>query len=176
MRHRPVQHGGRHGRAHDRLLLATGALAALGARSLLTRALLFKLRRDANALNDGDWQPLLRGYAEDAVLKFNDGDHRWSGEYRGKAEIGRFLQSFVDAGLKGQVNELFFSGPPWRMTLLVRFDDHALDADGAQIYSNRTVLLARTRWGRIVRHEDYYEDTVRIAALDRLLAEREAVG
>jgi hypothetical protein len=33
------------------------------------------------------------------------------------------------------------------------------------------VLLARTRWGRIVRHEDFYEDTQRIAALETRLSE-----
>lgn len=37
--------------------------------------------------------------------------------------------------------------------------------------SNRTVLLARTRWGRIVRQEDFYEDSLRIERLERRLAE-----
>jgi hypothetical protein len=37
--------------------------------------------------------------------------------------------------------------------------------------SNRTILLARTRWGRIVRREDFYEDSSRIERLERRLAE-----
>lgn len=61
------------------------------------------------------------------------------------------------------------AGPPWRMTLLARFDDHAAAPDGEELYANRTVLLLRTRWGRIVRQADYYEDTVRMAAFDRRL-------
>ena len=123
------------------------------------------------ALNAGDLAPLLSGYAEDAVLRFNEGEHRWAGEHRGRAAIARFLQNFVRAGLQGHISEMFMAGPPWRMTLLVRFDDHALGPAGEEIYRNRTVLLARTRWGRIVVQEDFYEDTGRIEALDRRLTE-----
>lgn len=57
------------------------------------------------------------------------------------------------------------------MTLLARFDDHANDPAGEEIYRNRTVLLARTRWGRIVRQEDFYEDTQSINTLETRLAE-----
>jgi ketosteroid isomerase-like protein len=142
---------------------------ALAARALLERALLFKLRRDVRALNRGDIEPLLSSYASDAVLRFNEGEHRWAGEHRGKHAIALFLQSFVDAGLSGHVTELFVSGAPWRMTLIARFDDHAHDVHGQEIYRNRTMLLARTRWGRIVLHEDFYEDTQRIAALEHRL-------
>jgi ketosteroid isomerase-like protein len=153
--------------------LAAGALA-LTARALVTRVLLFKLRRDVRALNRGDIEPLLSSYAPDAVLRFNEGEHRWAGEHRGKHAIALFLQSFVDAGLSGQVTELFVGGTPWRMTLIARFDDHAHGPDGEEIYANRTMLLARARWGRIVLHEDFYEDTQRIATLERRLREREA--
>jgi ketosteroid isomerase-like protein len=153
--------------------LAAGGLA-LTARALLERALLFKIRRDVRALNAGDIEPLLSNYAEDAVMRFNDGEHRWAGEHHGKHEIALFLQSFVDAGLRGHVTELFAAGAPWRITLIARFDDHAHDDHGQEIYRNRTMLLARTRWGRIVLHEDFYEDTQRIVALEHRLREREA--
>ena len=119
------------------------------------------------ALNAGDIQPLLSNFAEDAVLRFNDGEHRWAGEHRGKPAIAAFLRSFVDAGLRGQVTELFVAGPPWRLTLIARFDDHAHDRAGVEIYRNRTMLLTRTRWGRIVSQEEFFEDTRRIDALER---------
>jgi hypothetical protein len=153
------------------LSVAAGALAALGARTLLSRALLLKLRRDVRALNAGDYQPLLDGYAEGAVLRFNEGSHRWAGEHRGKPAIERFLRDFVAAGLQGEIAELFLAGPLWRLTLLARFDDHACDPAGREIYRNRTVLLARSRWGRIVCQEDFYEDTERIGALEQRLNE-----
>jgi ketosteroid isomerase-like protein len=152
---------------------AAGGLA-LTARALIERALLLKLRRDVRALNAGNIEPLLSNYAEDAVMRFNDGEHRWAGEHHGKRAIALFLQSFVDAGLRGHVAELFAAGAPWRMTLIARFDDHAHDHHGQEIYRNRTMLLARTRWGRIVLHEDFYEDTQRIVALEHRLREREA--
>lgn len=150
---------------------ALGACAALAGRALIRRALLVKLRRDVRALNAGDHRPLLSGYADNAVLRFHEGDHRWAGEHRGKAAIERFLRTFVAAGLQGEIREAFVAGPPWRMTLLVRFDDHAAGPDGEALYGNRTVLLARTRWGRIVHQEDFYEDTERIARFEARLRE-----
>jgi ketosteroid isomerase-like protein len=57
------------------------------------------------------------------------------------------------------------------MTLLARFDDHAHNPEGEEIYRNRTVLLARTRWGRIVRQEDFYEDTQAISTFETRLSE-----
>jgi ketosteroid isomerase-like protein len=143
----------------------------MAARALVLRVALLKLRHDMRALNAGDYEPVLSSYADDAVLRFNAGHHRWSGEHRGKPAIARFLRNFVGAGLQGQISELFLAGPPWRMTLIARFDDHAHDAAGEEIYRNRTVLLARTRGGRIVWQEDFYEDTGRIDALEARLCE-----
>ena len=156
--------------AEAKLFAALGFAAALTARALLRRALLIKLRRDVAALNGGDYRPLLAGYAPDAVLRFNEGTHRWAGEHRGKPAIALFLRNFIHAGLQGEIVDLALSGPLWRMTLLVRFDDWALDPAGEQeIYRNRTILLGRTRRGRIVEQEDFYEDSERIGVLDARL-------
>ncbi len=158
--------------AHLAAATAGGAGSALLTRWLVVRLILLKLRRDVRALNAGNYRPLLAGYAQDAVLRFNDGGHRWAGEHRGKPAIERFLRDFVGAGLQGEVVDLMLAGPLWRLRLLVRFDDFALAPGGTeQIYSNRTALIAHTRWGRIVRQEDFYEDTERIAALDARLSE-----
>ncbi|MGP0100261.1 MAG: nuclear transport factor 2 family protein [Solirubrobacteraceae bacterium] len=158
--------------ARARILTAgAGAGVALAARALLPHVLLLKLRRDVQALNAGDFERVLSSYAPDAVLRFNDGEHRWAGEHRGKAAIALFLRNFAAAGLQGEITELFVAGPPWRLTLIARFDDHAHDPAGEEIYRNRTILLARTRWGRIVSQEDFYEDTQRIVALDARLSE-----
>ena len=155
---------------HKRSLLA-GAGAAIAVRALLPRLALVKLRRDVRRLNAGDYKPLLAGYADDAVLHFNEGPHRWSGDYRGKPEIERFLREFTAAGLQGEITELWISGPPWAMTLIGRFDDRASGPDGEELYANRVVILARTRWGKIVDHEDFYVDTGRILAFDQKLRE-----
>jgi hypothetical protein len=149
------------------LMAIVGAGGAIAARPAVARLLLLKLRRDVRALNAGDVQPLLSNYGEHAVLRFDEGEHRWAGEHRGKGAIARFLENFVGAGLQGAVTELFIAGPPWRMTLIARFDDHAHGPAGEELYRNRAVLLARTSWGRIVWQEDFYEDTQPIAELER---------
>ncbi len=148
-----------------------GLLAFVALRIGVRRLLLAKLRRDVTSLNTGDHLPLLSGYAENAVLVFNDGEHRWSGTHRGREAIGAFLENFVRQGIKGEVTELWMGGWPWSMTILVGFDDHADSPAGERLYDNHTVLLCRTRWGRIVRQEDFYFDTVRMMDFDRKLSE-----
>lgn len=152
--------------------IVLGAAAAVLSRRLLERAVLAKFRRDVERLNAGDYRPLLSGYADDAVLIFNDGPHRFSGTHRGRRAIEAFLADFTRAGLTGEVRALWLGGPPWAMTLVARFDDEASDERGTRVYANRVVIVARTRWGRIVEHEDFYEDTGRIVELERSLAAR----
>jgi ketosteroid isomerase-like protein len=146
-----------------------GAGAAIAARAILSHVVLLKLRRDVRRLNAGDYRPMLSGYADDAVLHFNEGPHRWSGVHRGKPAIERFLREFVGAGLTGEIRSLWLGGPPWAVTLVARFDDRATGPDGEELYANRVVIVARTRWGRIVEHEDFYLDTARIVAFEEKL-------
>ena len=156
----------------DKRSLLAGAGAAIAGRALLPRLILLKLRRDLRWLNAGDYRPVLSSYADDAVLQFNDGPHRWSGEHRGKEAIERFLRDFTGAGLQGELRTLWIGGPLWALTLVARFDDRATGADGEEVYANRVVLVARTRWGKIVEHEDFYVDTGRIVALEESLRSR----
>lgn len=140
-------------------------------RIALHRLLLVKLRRDVATLNAGNHEPLLSGYAKDAVLVFTEGDHRWSGTYVGRDAIGEFLERFMQYGIKGEITEMWTGGWPWSMTIIVGFDDHADGPDAERLYENHTVLVCRTRWGKIVRQEDFYFDTVRMVAFDRKLTE-----
>jgi ketosteroid isomerase-like protein len=153
----------------DKRSFLAGAGAAIAGRALLTRLVLIKLRRDVARLNAGDYRALLAGYADDAVLHFNEGPHRWSGEHRGKPAIERFLRDFTGAGLTGEVGEVWLGGPPWALTLVARFDDQATGPRGEELYANQVVIVARTRWGKIVEHEDFYLDTARIAAFEEKL-------
>jgi ketosteroid isomerase-like protein len=153
--------------------LLLGAAGAVLARGLTRRALLARFRRDLAALNDGDYRPLLSAYADDAVLHFNDGPHRWAGEHRGRVAIERFLREFTNAGLRGELLEVWIAGPPWALTMVARFDDRAAAPDGSGLlYENRTAIVIRTRRGRIVEQHDFYEDTSRILALEQALRER----
>ena len=151
------------------LLLGAG-LAAAG-RACVTRLLLIKFARDVAKLNAGDHTSLLAAYADDFVLHFNVGEHRWSGDWTGKTGMDRFLQNFTAAEIQGEIRQIAISGPPWALTLWARFEDHADAPNGTRIYENQTALVLRTRWGKIVEQEDFYADTERIAALDQKLSE-----
>ena len=153
------------------VLLGAGAGAALAGRALLHRALLAKFRGDVERLNAGDHRSLLAGYADDAVLRFNPGEHRWAGDHVGKPAIDRFLRNFTGAGLQGEITQLWLGGPPWALTMVARFDDAASAPDGTEIYANQTCLVLRTRWGKIVEHQDFYQDTGRILTFEERLQE-----
>ena len=118
--------------------LLLGAAGALAARSAVQAALLAKFRRDVASLNRGDAGPLLAAYAADAVLRFNPGEHRWAGDHVGKPAITRLLADFTAAGVQGELGQLWFSGAPWKISFVIRFDDHAEAPDGTRIYENRT--------------------------------------
>ncbi|HEY1853280.1 MAG TPA: nuclear transport factor 2 family protein [Solirubrobacterales bacterium] len=151
---------------------AVGAAAAFAARALLPRLLLLRFRGDLAKLNAGDHSGLLDAYADDFVLHFNEGPHRWSGDWIGRAGMDRFLQNFTAAGIKGEIRQIATSGPLWALSMWVRFDDHAEAPDGTRVYENSTVLVLRTRWGKIVEQHDFFVDTARLVEFDRTLAER----
>ena len=127
-----------------------------------------QVRRNIEALGHGDPAPLLRGYADDAVLTF-PGESSWSGEHRGRDAIEQFLRRFIAAGLVGHAEDILVNGPPRRTRIAVLFADHASDQEGNEVYANRAVLYAVARWGKITRQEDF-EDTHKVEAFDRWLA------
>ncbi len=153
----------------ERKSMFGGAVLAIIGRAMVPQLLRVKFGRDLKKLNAGDPSTLLRAYAEDAVLHFHSGEHRWSGDWVGRASIGRFLQNFTAAKVQGEIRQIAISGPPWALTMMVRFDDHADGPDGTRLYENRTVLVMRTKWGKIVDHEDFYVDTSSILAFDQKL-------
>jgi ketosteroid isomerase-like protein len=126
------------------------------------------IRRNVRRANAGDVDALLRAYARDAVLVY-PGRHSWAGEYRGRAEIERFLRRFVKVGIRGEAHEIVVDGPPWNTIACVRFTDEARAPDGSVVYANRAVLFGRIVWGKIVYQEDYV-DTQKVADFDRYLA------
>jgi len=152
--------------------LLAGAALGLAARAALPRLLLLKFAPSVEKLNAGDHTALLDAYADDFVLHFHDGPHRWSGDWVGKAAMDRFLQNFTAAGIQGEIKGMATSGPLWALTMWVRFDDHADAPDGTRLYENSTVLVLRTRWFKVVEQHDFYVDTQEIVDFDRKLAER----
>jgi ketosteroid isomerase-like protein len=132
------------------------------------------IRRSIRLLNEGRYEPALAMLAPDATLTF-PGDNSFSRMFReprggreaypthrGRAEIEAFLRRYVQLGLQMEIEDILVNGPPWNTRAAVVVHDWAFDDDGNEIYANRAVLFARSRWGKIFAQEDY-EDTERAA-------------
>jgi ketosteroid isomerase-like protein len=132
------------------------------------------IRGNVRRLNAGDIGPLLRAYADDATLVY-PGRHSWAGVHRGKDGIERFLRRFAGVGLHGETHEILVNGPPWNLTVCVRFTDEATAPDGTVVYANRAVLFGKIAWGKITYQEDYV-DTQKVAEFDEYLAAHEPPG
>jgi ketosteroid isomerase-like protein len=118
----------------------------------------------------GDIRPTLLLDASDVQLTF-PGRNSWSGVYRGKQEVERWLRRFAAAGIQIYPDEVVAKGVPWNTTICVRGRDHLDGPDGTRVYENRYVIWGRLSWGRLKEYE-VYEDTHRPDELDAYLAEQ----
>ncbi|HZU40875.1 MAG TPA: hypothetical protein VE992_07470 [Solirubrobacteraceae bacterium] len=112
----------------------------------------------------GNIKPTLLLDAPDVTLVF-PGDNSWSGTFRGREQVRRWLERFAQVGIQIYPDEVAVSGWPWRMTLCIRGRDHLDAPDGTRVYENRYVIWGHLRWGRLVDYE-VYEDTIAPRALD----------
>jgi uncharacterized protein len=117
---------------------------------------------------DGDVRPTLFLDAPDVVLTF-PGRNSWSGTFRGKDEVARWLHRFAAVGIQIYPDEVVAVGPPWKTTVCVRGHNYLRDAAGQTVYDNRYVIWGRMSWGRLKAYE-VYEDTHKPEALDEYLA------
>lgn len=120
----------------------------------------------------GDIRPTLLLDHPDVQLTF-PGQNSWSGVFRGKHEVERWLRRLAAVGIQTFPDEVVLTGFPWKTTVCIRGRDH-LDAPGGErVYENRFVIWGQMRWGRLVEYE-VYEDTHKANELDRWLEEHEA--
>ena len=137
-------------------------------------------------LNAGNIKPTTALDAPDVELTF-PGDNSWADEFRpfergrqahvthrGTAEMARFLQRYVAAGIQMEVEDVLVNGPPWNMRAAVRVHVWSPGEPGDR-YTNRAVLFVTATWGKLRTQEDY-EDTQRAAAFDALLNRPEPVS
>ena len=118
-------------------------------------------------------------FADDVEFSF-PGDNSWATEFRplergrqvhvthrGTAEMERFLQRYVAAGLQMEVEDILVNGPPWNMRAAVRVHDWH-PAIGRRPLHQPGSPVRHLEWGKLRTQEDY-EDTERAAAFDALL-------
>jgi hypothetical protein len=130
------------------------------------------LTRCMEALNAGDAGPVLRMEAGDVRFCF-PGTSSWAADVRGRDQVEAWYQRMMAAGVKHHCDEVVVSGPPWRMTLVVRGHDWADDAGGNRVYANRYVIWGTLAWGRM-REYEVYEDTEKTLEFDRFLRQAPA--
>jgi ketosteroid isomerase-like protein len=119
-------------------------------------------------LRRGDVRPTLFLDAPDVQLTF-PGRNSWSGVFRGKDDVERWLRRFVAAGIQIYPEEVVATGMPWKTTVCVRGTDRLDGPDRTPVYENRFVIWGHMAWGRLKEYE-VYEDTHRPEALDAWLA------
>ncbi len=107
--------------------------------------------------------------APDVQLTF-PGQNSWSGVFRGKAEVERWLRRFAAAGIQIYPDEVIAKGMPWNTTICVRGRDYLTGPGGELVYENRYVIWGRMAWGRLKEYE-VYEDTHKANELDAYLLE-----
>ena len=101
-----------------------------------------KLVSRAMARNrEGDISLTLALDAPDVILTF-PGDNSWSGTFRGKAAVRRWLERLARIGLQTFPDEVVAVGPPWNTTLCIRGHDYLKSPEGETVYENRFVI-----WG-----------------------------
>lgn len=142
------------------------ALYAWAVRSLLYRT----LRR----LREGDFEPLFRTYADDIKFVF-PGHNSWAGEFRGREEVERWVRRVYQVGLRLEPHEILVMGPPWDMTVCLRFTDRCTAPDGTIVYTNRGMVFGKIAWGKITYYE-IHEDTEKVVILDEYVASHEPTG
>src|SRR5437588_5835306 len=111
------------------------------------------IRRSMRHLNHGRYEPLLKMYADDAVLTF-PGDNFLSRQHRppqrgragspthqGKGEVEAFLRRCVELRLQFEIEDILVNGPPWNTRVCVREHHWILGEDGGQVYANRAAFF-----------------------------------
>jgi ketosteroid isomerase-like protein len=119
----------------------------------------------------GDIRATLALDAPDVRFRF-PGDNSWSGTFRGKAEVRRWLERLVQVGVKTFPDEVVAVGFPWNTTVCIRGHDHVKSPEGEIVYENRFVIWGKMKWGRMKDYE-VYEDTIAPRALDEWWAANE---
>ena len=132
------------------------------------------LYRTSRRLREGDFAPLFRTYADDIKFVF-PGHNSWAGEFRGRAEVERWVRRVYQVGLRLEPQEILVMGPPWNTTVCLRFTDRCTAKDGTIVYTNRGMVFGKIAWGKITYYE-IHEDTEKVVALDAYVASHELTG
>lgn len=117
-------------------------------------------------LGAGDPSAALAAFAREGRFRF-PGEHSWTLDTTDPARRRAWFDRFSSLRPNMTIHDVIVAGPPWRMRLVVVFDDEIRDRSGDVVYRNHGVQYVQMRWGRITLDEVIL-DTQKIAALDEL--------
>ena len=125
-------------------------------------------RRTYAAMSRGNYEAVVRSFADDAVLFFA-GDHALGGTYRGRDAIRGWFERlhacFPDLSFEPET--IVVDGFPWNTHVATRFRVTATLPGGAP-YSNEGMQYLRIRWGRLIEDRVYEDTQVLARALEEL--------
>jgi ketosteroid isomerase-like protein len=105
----------------------------------------------------GDDRVMMRATAPDVTFSF-PGRSSFAASLVGREPLRAWLARFTAFSPRFDIRDVAVSGPPWNMTVALRFHD-AIGAD----YENDGVEWLRIRWGR-VRSLEVFLDTERVSS------------
>ena len=105
----------------------------------------------------GDDSVMMKATAADVTFRF-PGSSSFAASLTGREPLRAWLARFTAFSPRFEVRDVAVSGPPWNMTVALRFHD-AIGAD----YENDGVEWLRIRWGR-VRSVEVFLDTERVSS------------
>jgi ketosteroid isomerase-like protein len=100
---------------------------------------------------------MMKATAPDVTFRF-PGSSSFATSLVGRESLREWLNRFTTFNPRFDVRDVVVSGPPWNMTVAVRFQD-AIGSD----YQNEGVEWLRIRWGK-VRSLEVFLDTERVSA------------
>jgi ketosteroid isomerase-like protein len=106
---------------------------------------------------------MMMATAADVTFSF-PGSSSFAANLVGRESLREWLARFTALRPRFEIRDVAVSGPPWNMTVAVRFHD-AIGAD----YENEGVEWLRMRWGR-VRSLEVFLDTERVSSWEGRLA------
>jgi ketosteroid isomerase-like protein len=105
----------------------------------------------------GDDGVMMKATAADVTFRF-PGSSSFAASLTGREPLRAWLARLTALSPRFEVGDVAVSGPPWNMTVAMRFHD-AIGAD----YENDGVEWLRIRWGR-VRSIEVFLDTERVSS------------
>jgi ketosteroid isomerase-like protein len=103
---------------------------------------------------------MMAATAPDVTFRF-PGSSSFAATLTGREAVREWLARFMAFSPRFEIRDIVVSGPPWNMTVAVRFQD-AIGSD----YQNEGVEWLRIQWGR-VRSLEVFLDTERVSSWER---------